>query len=162
MRGHAAQGAPCHLVITPRAFSTRDLHPRSTPHLHPHLISIHTLSPSQVVINHGVELCDGAAKQIARAVELCARNFRKVRRGHAYSGWGGLTRSTARTRHMALPAMRGPLTSPPIRMIHAYRPVSKVPVLLIAASNEELTTLHKAVRARTPIPIELALTGLHP
>ena len=63
---------------------------------------------------------------------------------------------------MALPAMRGPLTSPPIHMIHAYRPVSKVPVLLIAASNEELTTLHKAVRARTPIPIELALTALHP
>jgi hypothetical protein len=47
-------------------------------------------------------------------------------------------------------------------MIYAYRPVSKVPVLLIAASNEELTTLHKAVRACTAIPIELALTTLHP
>ena len=50
----------------------------------------------------------------------------------------------------------------PIHMIYAYQPVSKVPVLLIAASNEELTTLHKAVRACTAIPIELALTTLHP
>ena len=56
-------------------------------------------TPRKVVINHGVELCDGATKQIARAVELCARNFRKV------------------------------------------------PVLLIAASNDELATLHRTAKA---------------
>ena len=50
------------------------------PSIHPSIYpSIHlSIYPSKVVINHGVELCDGAAKQIARAVDLCARNFRKV------------------------------------------------------------------------------------
>ena len=61
-------------------------------------------TPRKVVTNHGVELCDGAARQVARAVELCARSFRKV------------------------------------------------PVLLIAASNDELATLHRAVRARARPP----------
>ena len=63
-------------------------------------------TPRKVVTNHGVELCDGAARQVARAVELCARSFRKV------------------------------------------------PVLLIAASNDELATLHRAVRACKAIPTE--------
>jgi len=49
----------------------------------PTYLPIHRLFPFQVVINHGVELCDGAAKQIALAVELCARNFRKVLRSYS-------------------------------------------------------------------------------
>ena len=31
-------------------------------------------TPRKVVINHGVELCDGATKQIARAVDDVARH----------------------------------------------------------------------------------------